>query len=96
MSVELGVDPRVVRVCHPGEQRCRTGQPAGRAVTALQGASLEPRLLHRVQDAVLGEALSSRDALADSHFRLQQRSGVARGGVGAMVVRRDRRRIDNT
>ena len=64
LAGQRGRRPRVVRMRGLAEQRRRRHQPAGRAVTALHRAGLQPRLLHRVQDAVFGQALDRRHPLA--------------------------------
>jgi hypothetical protein len=58
---QLGRDPGVVGMRHGGQQRGRGYQPAGSAIPALHRAVLQPGLLNRVQDAVLGQALDGRD-----------------------------------
>jgi len=63
VPVKLGVDPPVIGVRHPGQQRGHRGEPARRAVTALQRTGLQPGLLRRVQDAVLSQALDRDDPL---------------------------------
>ena len=58
---QFGGDPGVVGVRDAGQQRRAAGEPAGGAVAALQCPGLHPGLLHRVQQAVLGQAFHRRD-----------------------------------
>ncbi len=75
LAGQRGRRPGVIRVRHLVEQRRRGHQPAGRAVTALHRAGLEPGLLHRVQDAVLGQPLDGRHPLPGGLGR-GQRAGL--------------------
>ena len=89
---QLGGDPGVIRVRHPVEQRGRGGEPARGAVPALHRAGLQPGLLHRVQQAVLGKPFDRRDPLAGDLGRRRGARGHRAPAESARCRRRRRPR----
>ena len=87
LAGQLGRDPGLAGMGHDGQQRGRGHQPAWRAVTALHRAGLQPGLLNRVQDAVLGQPLDGGDPFPGDlrHRRYAGRHGPApdQDGAGA-------------